>query len=162
MNYKLANFAELKQLGKGQYGRVFKAKYLPSNKIFAIKEIEIQKDNQNQEIAISREIKTMNSMSNIKHPNIMEYFGCFIENNHYYLVLEYINGENLEIYRDKYQMMNQNMNQDLIILILKGIVNGLLYLHSKKILHRDISPDNIMIDKDNMANCALILLHSDF
>ena len=149
MNYKLANFAELKQLGKGQYGRVFKAKYLPSNKIFAIKEIEIQKDNQNQEIAISREIKTMNSMSNIKHPNIMEYFGYFIENNHYYLVLEYINGENLEIYRDKYQMMNQNMNQDLIILILKGIVNGLLYLHSKKILHRDISPDNIMIDKDN-------------
>jgi serine/threonine protein kinase len=149
MNYKLANFAELKQLGKGQYGRVFKAKYLPSNKIFAIKEIEKQKDNQNQEIAISREIKTMNSMSNIKHPNIMEYFGCFIENNHYYLVLEYINGENLEIYRDKYQIMNQNMNQDLIILILKGIVNGLLYLHSKKILHRDISPDNIMIDKDN-------------
>ena len=149
MNYKLANFVELKELGNGKYGRVFKAKYLPNNKIFAIKEIKIQEDNPNQELAISREINTMNLMSNIKHPNIMEYFGYFIENNHYYLVLEYINGENLEITRDKYQSMKQYMNQDLIILILKGIINGLLYLHSRKILHRDISPDNIIIDKDN-------------
>ena len=124
MNYKLANFVELKELGNGKYGRVFKAKYLPNNKIFAIKEIKIQEDNPNQELAISREINTMNLMSNIKHPNIMEYFGYFKENNHYYLVLEYINGENLEITRDKYQSMKQYMNQDLIKFILKGIING--------------------------------------
>ena len=143
----LSNFCILGNIGEGDHGKIFKAKYLINNQIFAIKEIEI--NNKKEMDNLNREICIMNSMTNINHPNIMKYFSFFQEKGKVYIVLELINGQNLNKLVEKHQKMNENISQNLIILILKGAINGLCYLHSKKIIHRDISPDNIMIDENN-------------
>ena len=143
--FRLSQFTEIKELGKGEHGRVFLSKYL-DNQIYAIKEINFDDVEGDQYKYLKREISIMENLKNINHPHIIKYFGYFMENNNIYLILEYINGENLEELSEKYKFMNQYFDQSFIILILSGIINGLFYLHRQKIIHRDISADNIMID----------------
>ena len=153
MNLKLSDFLILNKIGEGKHGKIYKAKYLPNNLIVSLKimiiggnEDDYQLENQikylKREISILKDINNTNDF----HPNIIRYFGYFQENNNAYLVLEYIQGENLLDFSKRYFIMDQNLNENLIIIILKEIINGLIYLYEKKILHRNINPNNIMID----------------
>ena len=153
MNLKLSDFLILNKIGEGTHGKIYKAKYLPNNLIVSLKimiiggnEDDYQLENQikylKREISILKDINNTNDF----HPNIIRYFGYFQENNNAYLVLEYIQGENLLDFSKRYFIMDQNLNENLIIIILKEIINGLIYLYEKKILHRNINPNNIMID----------------
>ena len=152
MNIKLSDFQLIKIIGGGAHGKIYQARYLPNNIIVSLKEISIneEEDSEKQIKEINREIAILNdnNRTNDFHPNIMRFYNCFEENNKVYLVLEYIDGENLLQFSQPYIDMNQNIDQNLIIIILKGIINGLCYLFKKKILHRDISLNNIMIDKN--------------
>ena len=149
MNSQLSNLNIIQFLGEGASGKVYLVKNISNNQLFSLKEIEIDQNDQNQVKNINREINIMNNMSNINHPNIMKYYYYFIEKNKLYYVLEFLDGENLDDLAQRYIKMKQYFNQNLIIIILKGIINGLLYLHQRNIIHRDIAPDNIMIDKNN-------------
>ena len=144
---KLSDFEKIKQINEGEHGKIFAVRY--QNQIFSLKVIPIDINDQDQNKYLQREISIMKNMSNISHPNIMKFYNSFLENNNVYLVLEFIEGENLNDLLKKHKGMGQYLNQNLIIIILKGIINGLKYLHERKVMHRDISLDNIMIDNNN-------------
>ena len=146
MMNSLSDFTNLKYLNEGEYGLIYKATNKTDNKIYAIKEI---KNNNNPDL-IERE---KNLLKNVSHQNIIRYYSSFAENNINYFVLEYFDGEDLLNLSNRYKSKNppQNIPQSLIIIILKGVINGLLYLHNRHIMHRDIAPDNIMIDKNNIV-----------
>ena len=91
----------------------------------------------------------MQNISNISHPNIIIFYDSFDDDCFFCLLLEFIEGETLDDLLKKHKGMGQYLNQNLIIIILKGIINGLNYLHKRNVIHRDITPDNIMIDKNN-------------
>ena len=151
-NARLADFnfdPKTDMLGNGNFGYVYKVTYLKDNQIYALKIVKELEDDPEQMNNINREYHIM---ANINHPNIEKCYGIFkefypIENqNCYFFILEFIKGENLTKFLERYKLMNQNIDQKLIIIMLKGILNGLDYLHNQKILHRDISTDNIMIE----------------
>ena len=152
---KLSDFTfnpEHDMLGKGNFGHVFKVKSKIDNQIYALKVIIEDPNNPEQMKNINREYKIM---LNLTHQNIekiytgfKDYFP-FVKSKCFFFVLEYIEGENLQNLLNKYQSKNKYIEQDLIIRIFQDILNGLSYLHSKNILHRDISPDNFMIEKKN-------------
>ena len=144
---KLSDLEKIKQINEGEHGKIFAVRY--QNQIFSLKEIPIDTNDQDQNKYLQREISIMKNMSNISHPNIMKFYNSFLENNNVYLVLEFIEGEKLNDLLKKHKGMGQYLNQNLIIIILKGIINGLNYLHKRIVIHRDITPDNIMIDKNN-------------
>ena len=80
------------------------------------------------------------------HPNVITYFASFNENNNVYIITEYINGGSLET------MIKQNIQKKTLTDerkvwdLLVQCLSGLFYLHeTKKIIHRDIKPDNILI-----------------
>ena len=150
MQFQLSDFNKEKVIGEGQYGKIYKAKYLKYNQIVALKEIKDNEDvdPQVQRNYLKREIDIMDDILRTQdyHPNIMKYYGNFEENNKAYLVLEYVEGENLLEFSKRYSTNNTFLSQNLIIIILKGIINGLMYLCGKNILHRDITLNNIMID----------------
>ena len=153
-NPRLADFnfdPQTDKLGNGKFGYVYKVTYLKDNQIYALKIVKEAENDEEQMTNINREYHIM---TNINHPNIEKCYGIFkefypIENqNCYFFILEFINGENLTQFLKRYKSLKQNIDQKLIIIILKGILNGLDYLHNQKILHRDISTDNIMIENE--------------
>jgi len=88
-----------------------------------------------------------NILKNIQHPHIITYVDSDIDTNHgFFLILEYIKGATLkEIYNEK-TCPEHDLNDICITLL-----NALQYLHNMNILHRDISPNHIMIsDKDEL------------
>ena len=90
-------------------------------------------------------------MGKISHNNIVQLFGTFEDFNNCYFISEFIEGTNLESFIKNFKNHNpyNHINQEMLIDILRQILLGLEYLHRNCILHRDIKPDNILIDKNN-------------
>ena len=160
-------------LGKGNFGYTEKMKSKKNNSIYAIKKLDINKKNFNLK-SFHREIGIM---SDLNHPNLVRLYGCFediekidkfkeiysgkikdiekeTEDKHIYcLVLEYVPNGTLEEYYEKNKEKNKDnfvpIEQDFIIKIFKQILDALSYLFNRSIMHRDIKPDNILLDENN-------------
>jgi serine/threonine protein kinase len=151
-------------LGKGGFGityigfnRVSKQKvaikeYLPSslasrtndskNVVLQVDEYEkVYKNNLNK---FYDEAKILASFS---VEGIVKVLDFFYENNTAYMVMSYLEGETLKEYIDK----RKYLNFDEIIKLLTPVINSLAIIHRQRLLHRDISPDNIIIQKNNSA-----------
>jgi serine/threonine protein kinase len=154
-NLKISDFILIGNIGEGNFGVVKKMQYKGNNQIYAVKFLPksntIVQDNKN----VIREIQLI---FNVNHKNIVKLYGYFEDNVNCYFVYELVQGCNLETYVDNIQINNMNkygnnfathIEQNLLINIFKQILSGLLYLHSNYIFHRDIKPDNILIDNNN-------------
>ena len=138
----LADYMEIKTLGRGNFGCVKLVQDKFGNK-FALKEIII-KGKKNEIKHLNRETKIPLSLS---HKNIIKYYKSFEYEGKVYILAEYYESQNLEEFIIKNKAMH--FGQDLIIYIFKQILEGLKYLHSEGIAHRDIKPDNILINFQN-------------
>ena len=154
-NLNISEFIEIESIGKGCFGRVKKMQYIRNKHIYAVKFLPKSIINDKNQKNIYREI---NIMPTLTHKNIVKLYGHFEDNNYYYFIYELVQGSNLEKYVQN--LTNNNMKkygnsfathieQNLLINIFKQILSGLLYLHSNFVFHRDIKPDNILIDNEN-------------
>lgn len=85
----------------------------------------------------------------IKHPQIPEFFASFESGDRLFLVQEYINGRTyLDLLRER-RKQGKAFSESEIVDWLNKILPVLDYIHSLGIIHRDISPDNIMLPADN-------------
>ena len=145
------NYKKICKLGKGAFGKVYKAKEIISDKIVAVKQISINNSEANYE-SILREIQVL---SKISHPNIVKYYKYYEENDRIYIIMEYLEGGTLkEFINDK----KNEINEDICRIIIKQILSALSHLHYiADICHRDIKPENIMFgSKDNINSIKLI------
>ena len=78
------------------------------------------------------------------NPNIVSIYECFYENNTAYYIMEYLDGITLEKYVEKYGALNSEQTA----YIADKLTMALVVMHSGKVLHRDIAPDNVMLCKD--------------
>lgn len=137
-----------KTLGKGGFGVTYLAYDNILKKDVALK-IIILTDGNSKNSALG-EIDTLKFLSNFPACNkyIVCYYDSFIENNGFgdilFLVSEYINGTILQ----DYITGNLFMSSTVLLSIIYGLVNGLMYIHEKGYAHGDIKPDNIIITAD--------------
>jgi serine/threonine protein kinase len=89
-----------------------------------------------------REAKILHQL---EHPQIPRFLACFEGDGRLFLVQEFVNGKTYSTLLRERQKQGQNFSEDEVIRWLKNLLPVLEYIHQHHIIHRDISPDNIML-----------------
>ena len=158
----------IKPIGKGSFGQVFLTTKRGTQQQFATKKIQ-------KSVALQEKVKKYFNneifiLRNVSHPNIIKLYEIKQTLNNFYLVFELCNGGGLSSCLEKYKKNNDNkpFTQEIAQHIIKQIVSGIQYLHNKKILHRDLKLDNILVhfeneeDKENMLKCKIKIIDFGF
>jgi serine/threonine protein kinase len=87
---KVGNYLLVAEIGKGQFGTVYKATKQPENEVYAIKTVAKKKVNSNSKLRKLFDTE-MAVMSKINHPNILHLYEYLETANNYYLVIQYCN-----------------------------------------------------------------------
>lgn len=142
---KVGNYLLIAEIGKGQFGTVYKATKQPSKEVFAIKTVAKKKVNSNSKLRKLFDTE-MAVMSKINHPNILHLYEYLETANNYYLVIQYCNNGDLETHVKK----NQCLGEEESVYFLMQIMNGFKELHKHKIMHRDFKLANIFLNDDRI------------
>ena len=141
---QVKDYVLIKSLGKGSFGEVYLTQKGKSSKLFATKRIPCSKlSSKDFKKYLDNEIKIMKELNN---ENIIKFQDCYQTENNLYIMMEYINGGSLSDFLNKYKLKRgRPFSQKMIQFFVKQIVKGLIYIHSKNIIHRDIKLDNILL-----------------
>ncbi|XP_056139061.1 serine/threonine-protein kinase TAO1 [Lampris incognitus] len=141
-------FSDLREIGHGSFGAVYFARDVRTNEVVAIKKMSYSGKQSNEKWQdIIKEVKFL---QRIQHPNSIEYKGCFLREHTAWLVMEYCLGsasDLLEVHKKPLQEVE-------IAAITHGALQGLAYLHSHNMIHRDIKAGNILLTEPGQVKLA--------
>ncbi|MEO8378385.1 MAG: serine/threonine-protein kinase [Acidobacteriota bacterium] len=132
------------RLGIGGMGEIFKVRHIHLNELRVIKIMRpnVAADDQ----GLQRFLQEARTSTMIKHKNLaMLYDFAQLEDGSYYMVWEFIDGTNIQ----KWLSQNGAMPARLTVEIAIQALDGLEHLHSMGLIHRDVSPENIMLSQDH-------------
>ncbi|XP_068937757.1 serine/threonine-protein kinase TAO3 isoform X1 [Petaurus breviceps papuanus] len=141
-------FVGLQEIGHGSFGAVYFATNSHTNEVVAIKKMSYTGKQTNEKWQdILKEVKFLRQL---KHPNTIEYKGCYLKEHTAWLVMEYCLGsasDLLEVHKKPLQEVE-------IAAIAHGALQGLAYLHSHMLIHRDIKAGNILLTEPGQVKLA--------
>ena len=142
--FKVGDYTLYKVLGKGSFGEVYLTQKANNFEILATKKLDKkQTDRPSVKKYFDNEISIMKELI---HPNIVRFYDLLATYSHYYVVMEYCNGGGLSNCLSKYkQLYHRPFSQEIVQYLMRQIVEGLKFIHSRKIVHRDIKLDNILV-----------------
>ena len=135
----------IKTIGEGGMANVYLANDTILDRKVAIK--VLRGDLSNDEKFIRRFKREALSVSNLSHPNIVEVYDVGEEEGNYYIVMEYIEGKTLKQLLQKRGALTLTE----VIDIMSQLTDGLSHAHEAYIIHRDIKPQNIMIEDNGLV-----------
>lgn len=127
-------------IGEGGFGKVYKGKY--QDNIVAIKKIKLEDDSGEKKDVYNEILSEIKNILFADHPNIPKFHGIWKNKGFYHLVFEFINGKS---FKNCYVDMDKKTKLE----IFRDLCEILKEIHSKKLIHRDIKPDNVMIEPGN-------------
>ncbi|KAI8619463.1 kinase-like domain-containing protein, partial [Chytriomyces sp. MP71] len=146
VNVDLRTFHLLRVVGKGAFGKVRIVEKKDSGVLYALKYI-----NKLQCIrmrAIQNIFRERCILEDINHPLIVNLRYAFQDDYHMFMVLDLMEGGDLRFHLDKHG----GFPEHIIRAWAAEIVFGIIYLHSKNVLHRDLKPDNVLLDAAGHAH----------
>ncbi|KAJ2933160.1 hypothetical protein H1R20_g3885, partial [Candolleomyces eurysporus] len=143
----MERYAKIEKVGEGTYGVVYKAKDSQTGEIVALKKIRLEAEDEGVPSTAIREISLLKEL---RDENIVKLLDIVHADQKLYLVFEF-----LDVDLKRYiETGNQNRNPITPTIVKKfthQLNSGLLYCHSHRILHRDLKPQNLLIDnRDNL------------
>jgi len=133
-------FVNLEKIGQGASAVVYIGNRVGASKdeIVAIKQMDLEK--QSKKDLILNEIQVMKQS---KHKNIVNFIDGYFYGDKLWVIMEYVSGGTLTDI-----LVNNFMNESQISVVCREVLQGLVFLHSKNIIHRDIKSDNILLSMD--------------
>ncbi|XP_027727085.1 cyclin-dependent kinase 18 isoform X3 [Vombatus ursinus] len=135
---KLETYVKLDKLGEGTYATVFKGRSKLTENLVALKEIRLE----HEEGAPCTAIREVSLLKNLKHANIVTLHDLIHTERSLTLVFEYLDSD-LKHYLDH---CGNLMSMHNVKVFMFQLLRGLSYCHRRKILHRDLKPQNLLIN----------------
>ena len=144
----VGDYTLIKLLGKGSFGETYLTQKNNNPTPLATKVLERKKIDKNSiKKYLENEIQILKELN---HPNVVKFYDFLVSNSNYYLIMEFCNGGDLtgclEKYKNKYK---ETFSIEIVQYLMRQIINAFVYIHGKKIIHRDIKLDNILISFEN-------------
>ncbi|XP_017373245.1 cyclin-dependent kinase 16 [Cebus imitator] len=136
---KLETYIKLDKLGEGTYATVYKGKSKLTDNLVALKEIRLE----HEEGAPCTAIREVSLLKDLKHANIVTLHDIIHTEKSLTLVFEYLD-KDLKQYLDD---CGNIINMHNVKLFLFQLLRGLAYCHRQKVLHRDLKPQNLLINE---------------
>lgn len=141
----LEDYEKIRVVGKGAFGTAILYKRLSDKMHVVMKEVyltDMTKDERNMAL------NEVNVLSSLNHPNIIRYIGSFLKQDALTIIMEYANAGNLSQLIKQKKEKKENFTERSILQIFYQISSALNYMHSSKILHRDLKSANIFLNKN--------------
>uniref|UniRef100_G3QAS5 non-specific serine/threonine protein kinase n=1 Tax=Gasterosteus aculeatus TaxID=69293 RepID=G3QAS5_GASAC len=133
----------LELAGEGSFGRVYKGRKRFTGQVVALKFMPKVGRSEKELRSLRREIDIMRGL---QHPNIVQLFDSFETETEVVVVTEYAEGQLFQILEDDEKLPESQVRE-----IACQLVSALYYLHSHRILHRDMKPQNILLGKSGVV-----------
>lgn len=141
-NAKLGEYEFVRELGRGASATVYLGKHLSKGTEHSVKVFHLAStEDSNFAHRIRRECRVLESLN---HPNIVPVTEMVTQGNSTALVMEYIDGGNLEKFQSKLPYVLPEVSALIVIEILKGLQHA----HERSIIHRDLKPENVLVGHD--------------
>ncbi|XP_053667629.1 cyclin-dependent kinase 2 [Anopheles marshallii] len=135
------------KIGEGTYGVVYKAKDIRNQKNVALKRIRLESETEGIPSTAMREISLLRDL---KHHSIVELIDVIISENSIYMVFEYLD-------MDLKKMLDRHKSSFTPMLVksyMHQMLDAIAYCHLNRILHRDLKPQNLLIDREGHIKLA--------
>lgn len=140
----VSSFQKLEKIGEGTYGVVYKAKDKKTGKLVALKKIRPESENEGIPATTIREIILL---KNLKHSTIIDLTEVIHNEDKMYLVFEYIETD-LKKLIDDYNYKKIKLDDYIAGRMIYQLCTAIAFCHTKNIFHRDIKPQNILVDSE--------------
>jgi len=143
----LPKYKLLEKIGEGTYGVVYKAECRVTGRFMALKKIRLESEDEGVPSTSIREISLLKELD---HPNIVKLEDVLHSKNRLFLVFEFIDYD-LKKYLDT---IKANMSPMLLKSYLYQLIRSIFFCHGHRILHRDLKPQNLLLDKSGQLKLA--------
>ena len=134
-------------IGRGACGKVYKGLNTKTGEHVAIKQVALRNIKEEHKSAILMEI---NLLKKLDHPNIVKYIDSVYTDFYLNIILEYIECGSLANSLKKFG----RFNEPVVTIYIKHVLEGLKFLHTQGVIHRDIKGANILITKTGLVKVA--------
>ena len=143
--FTIGKYKLLERIGVGGMGQVFLCEHLFMKRRVAIKVLPPAKAE--QPAALGRFYREARAAGSLEHPNIVRTHDIDQDGNLHFIVMEYVDGSNLLDVVKKFGPMDISRATDYI----RQVADGLQFAHSAGLIHRDVKPGNVLIDRSGQA-----------
>lgn len=146
-NVPFCRYQKLEKIGEGTYGIVYKAKDRATGEIVALKKIRLEAEEEGIPGTAIREISLL---KDLQHPNVVRLYDVVHTERRLTLVFEFLDFD-LKKYLDQ---IEGGLETPILKSLLYQLCRGIAFCHHQKVLHRDLKPQNLLINREGELKLA--------